>query len=93
LQKEGEGKKKEPKKTYTTPLKEKSKLERALKKIEEDINKKESRVKELRQELLKEEIYTDYIKVGEINLEIEFLEKSIEENLLKWEELQEKLIN
>ena len=28
-----------------------------------------------------------------VDSEIEFLEKSIEENLLKWEELQEKLIN
>ena len=83
--------KKEPKKKFTTPLKEKSKLERALKKIEQEINEKEIKVSELKEQLLKEEIFTDYIKVGEINLDIEALEKELEENMLKWEEIQERL--
>ena len=83
--------KKEPKKKFTTPLKEKSKLERALKKIEQEINEKEIKVSELKEQLLKEEIFTDYIKVGEINLDIETLEKELEENMLKWEEIQERL--
>ena len=42
-------------------------------------------------ELLKEEIYVDYIKVSEINIEIEKLETELEESLIKWEEIQEKL--
>ena len=84
-------KKKEPKKIYNSPLKEKSKLERALKKIEEDINQKEIRIAELQEELLQEQIYTDYMKVGEINSEIEDLNKQIEDGLLRWEEIQEKL--
>ena len=84
-------KKKEPKKLYNSPLKEKSKLERNLRKIEEDINKKESRVSELQQELLKEETYTDYVKVGEINSEIEIINQEIEECLLKWEEIQKEI--
>ena len=84
-------KKKDPKKMYNTPLKEKSKLERILKKTEEDISKREIRVDQLKQELLKEEIYTDYIKVGEINSEIDSLEKEIEERLLKWEEIQNNI--
>ena len=84
-------KKKEPKKIYNSPLKEKSKLERALKKIEEDINQKEIKIAELQEELLKEEIYTDYVKVGEINSEIDILNKQIEESLLKWEEIQNKI--
>ena len=84
-------KKKEPKKIYNSPLKEKSKLERSLKKIEEDINQKEIKIAELQEELLKEEIYTDYVKVGEINSEIEDLNNQIEESLLKWEEIEEKL--
>lgn len=92
-QKEEITKIKEPKKMHKSPLKEKTKLERALKKIEEDINKKESRVFELQQELLKEEIYTDYVKVGEINTEIDALNKEIEEGVLRWEDIQEKLIN
>ena len=84
-------KKKEPKKIYNSPLKEKSKLERALKKIEEEINQKEIRIAELQEELLKEEIYIDYVKVGEINSEIDDLNKQIEECLFRWEEIQEKL--
>ena len=85
-------KKKEPKKTYCSPLKERTKLERTLKKLEEEIHENETRVLELQQELLKEEIYSDYIKVGEINSKIDDLNKEIEEKLLKWEEIQEKLI-
>ena len=88
---EEEVKKKETKKLYNSPLKEKSKLERSLRKIEEDINKKEGRVSELQQELLKEEIYTDYIKVGEINTEIETINQEIEEYLLKWEKIQKEI--
>ena len=93
LEQEQETKKKEPKKTFTTPLKEKSKLERALKKIEDEINEKETRISKLKEELLKEEVYTDYLKVSEINSEIDILEEALEENLAKWEDVQEKLLN
>lgn len=88
---EEEVKKKEPKKTYTSPLKEKQKLERALKKLEDEINKKENRVSELQQELLKEEVYTDYVRVGEINSEIENLNNEIEDGLMRWEEIQKEI--
>ena len=84
-------KKKEPKKIYNSPLKEKTKLERALKKIEEEINRKETKISELQQELLKEEVYTDYVKVGEVNSEIDALNKGIEEALGKWEEIQKEI--
>ena len=88
---ETEIKKKEPKKLYNSPLKEKSKLERALRKLEDEINNKETRVSELQQELLKEEIYTDYVKVGEINSEIEIINKEIEDGLMRWEEIQKEI--
>ena len=86
-------KKKEPKKLCNSPLKEKSKLERALKKIEDDINKKEVRISELQQELLKEEVYTDYVKTSEIDCEINNLNNEIEECLFKWEEVQKDIEN
>ena len=85
--------KKEQEKKHITPLKEKTKLERALKKIEEEINEKENQVSELQQELLKEEIYSDYMKVCQMNSQIETLNNKIEELLLKWEEIQGKLTN
>lgn len=86
-------KKRENKKIYNSPLKEKSKLERTLKKIEDDINEKEKKVSDLKQELLKEEVYINYIKVTEINSQINDLECKIQENLMQWEEIQEKLLN
>ena len=88
---EVEIKKKESKKLYNSPLKEKSKLERALKKLEEEINNKEIRVSELQQELLKEAVYTDYVKVGKINSEIESINKEIEDGLARWEEMQKEI--
>lgn len=85
-------KKRESKKLYNSPLKEKSKLEKSLKKIEEEINKKEIIISELQENLLKEEIYTDYIKVSEINSEIEIINKEIEEYMAKWEEVYKELM-
>ena len=88
---ETEVKKKEPKKLHNSPLKEKQKLERALKKLEEEINNKEIRVSDLQQELLKEEVYTDYVRVGEINSEIEAINKEIEDGMMRWEEIQKEI--
>ncbi|MBE5820494.1 MAG: ABC-F type ribosomal protection protein [Clostridiales bacterium] len=82
---------KKVKKLYNSPLKEKTKLEKALQKIEKEINEKETRISELQKELLKEEIYTDYIKVMEINSEIENINKEIEEAFIKWEEIQNEI--
>ena len=74
-----------------SPLKEKSKLEKKINKIEEYISKKEEDIKKLQEELTKEEIYTDYVKVKEIQDEIDALNSEIETNMMEWEEVQEKL--
>lgn len=84
---------KKEKKTYINPLKEKDKLERKIKKIEEEISKKEEEVQNLKLELTKEEIYTDYVKVGEIQEKINSLKICLEKDLLDWEKLQEDLDN
>lgn len=81
--------KKDHKKLYNSPLKEKTKTEKAIKKIEEEIAKKEAEIYELQKELLKEEIYTDYIKLEEINSKIDNINKEIEKDLLRWQELLE----
>lgn len=73
------------------PLKEKYKLEKKIKKIEEEISKKEDEITSLKQELLKEEIYSDYIKLTEIQEKIDELNKSIEESMMVWENLQQEL--
>jgi len=85
-----EEKENKPKKTYINPLKEKEKLERKIKKLEEAISKKEEEIEKLKLELTKEEIYSDYVKVGEIQEEINKLNNELENDMLVWEEYQEE---
>ena len=78
------------KKTYINPLKEKEKLERKIKKLEEVISKKEEEIESLKLELTKEDVYSDYVKVGEIQEEINKLNNELENDMLLWEEYQEE---
>lgn len=71
--------------------KEKNKILTKTKKLERDIEEYEVKVKNLNEKLLKEEIYTDYQKVQEIQDEIDKLKEKIDDNMKKWEELQENL--
>ena len=81
------------KKQYNNPLKEKDKLERKITKIEKEISEKEEKIKALENELLKEEIYSDYIKVCEIENRITNLKSEIEDDMNKWETLEKELAN
>ncbi len=67
------------KQVYINPLKEKDKLEKKIKKIEEEISKKEEEISNYQNELLKEEVYSDYVKVAELQEKIDNLNKEIEE--------------
>lgn len=71
--------------------KEKNKIETKIKKLERDIESDEEKIKKLNDELLKEEIYTDYTKVQEIQEKIDELNSAIKNNMNAWEELQESL--
>lgn len=71
--------------------KEKNKILTKIKKLERDIEAYEEEVKMLNEELLKEDIYTDYAKVQGIQNEIDELKKKIDSNMEKWEELQESV--
>ncbi len=84
-------KEKEEKKKYNNPLKEKDKLERKINKIEEEISAKEEQIKELEKESLNEEICSDYIKVTQIQEEINKLTKEIGNDINTWEELEKEL--
>lgn len=88
-----EVKEKKEKKIYINPLKEKDKLERKVKKLEEEIAKKEDTIQNLKLELTKEEIYSDYIKVGEIQEKINSLNLELESNMIEWENILEELEN
>ena len=76
---------------YINPLKEKDKLEKKIKKIEEEISKKEEEISNYQNELLKEEVYSDYVKVAELQEKIDNLNKEIEENMKLWEVTEEEL--
>lgn len=71
--------------------KEKNKILTKIKKLERDIEEYEGKVENLNEELLKEEIYTDYEKVQEIQNQINELKEKIDNNMEKLEKLQESL--
>lgn len=79
------------KKGFTTPLKEKSKCERAIKKSEERIAELEEHIDNIKCELTKDEIVCDYIKLGELNEELQNLEEALNKEMENWESLSTKL--
>lgn len=86
-----EEKPKKAKKDFSTPLKDRNKKIKRAEKLERLINEAESRIKELNDELEKPEVYSDYIKVNEIQGEIEKLTKEYEDNSLEWLTLLDEL--
>ena len=57
---------KKEKKAFTTPLKELERRKNAIKKLEKEISSIEQKIALLDDEITKEEVYTDYVKLGEI---------------------------
>jgi ATP-binding cassette subfamily F protein 3 len=86
-----EKKAKEIKKQYNNPLKEKDKLERKIRKLEEEISKKEDEINILQNEMLKDDVCSDYIKVTEIQNKINDLTQEVNECMSTWEELENEL--
>jgi ATP-binding cassette subfamily F protein 3 len=78
---------KKEKKTYTTPLKEKQKRERALKKAEEKIAELETTLNELNAQMQLPENLADYQKLSEIQEQIDKCEAALLEQMEIWEEL------
>lgn len=78
------------KKTYTTPLKEKARREKALKKTETVISELELKISNLQSEQQTEENLCDYVKLGEIGEEIEKLQLQLENVYTEWEKLAEE---
>ena len=80
---------KKEKKSYTTPLKEKQKREKALKKAEEKINELETRLDQLKHEQQLPENLADYQKLSELQEQIDTLEAELLEQMEVWEGLSE----
>lgn len=81
---------KTPKKGFTTPLKEKSRRERALKKAEEAVELLEEKLSALNEQLNDEEVQSNYIKLGELQEEIASISAELDKAMTKWEEIAEE---
>ena len=78
-------------KAYYNPGKERSKIQKKVKKAEEDLAVKESKLDELKAELMKPEYQSSYSKLTEIQNEIDALEEEILIDMEAWEELSSQL--
>lgn len=86
IQTEQKAEKKE-KKSYTTPLKEKQKREKALKKAEEKISALETRLDDLNAQMNLDENLADYQKLSELQEQIDACEAELLEQMELWESL------
>ena len=80
-----------PGKAYYNPGKERSKIQKKVKKAEEDLAVKEAKLDELKAELMKPEYQSSYSKLTEIQNEIDALEEEILIDMEVWEELSSQL--
>lgn len=83
----------EGKKNFSTPLKELSKKRKKLAKLEELINEVESRISLISVELEKPEVYSDYVKITELQTEQEQLSATLDKYSEEWLLLSEELEN
>ncbi len=77
---------KAPKKAFTTPLKEKSRRERNLKKAEENVSKLESEMAAIEEALADENNQSDYIKLGELQNKLAEVSDELDKAMIAWEE-------
>ena len=74
-------------KSITKKKKNNYNINKEIKRLELEIDKIEKKIKELKDSLYNEEVYSDYNKVNEINKTIEELNNKLNELNSKWEEL------
>ena len=79
------------KKAYYNPGKERSKIEKKVKRAEEELAVKEEKLEDLKAELLRPEYQSSYSKLTEIQAEIDALEEEILEDMENWEALSQQL--
>lgn len=78
-------------KTYYNPGKERSKIQKKVKKAEEELAIKEEKLDGLKAELLRPEYQSSYSKLTEIQNQIDELEEQILQDMENWEELSSQL--
>ena len=71
--------------------KEINKMKNKVNKIENEIEQKEKQIKIFEEEMLKEENSTDYMKLEELQSQIQNLNNEIETQMREWDELNKKI--
>lgn len=71
--------------------KEKSRIKNKIKRIENEIDIKEAKIKEIQEEMAKEENCTSYVKLNELQSEVQKLEDEVEQKMQEWEELNNSI--
>ncbi len=71
--------------------KERNKIQTKIRRLEEQIDRNETKINEIRKEMEKEENMTSYTKLGELQEKINQLEEENNNKLNEWEELNSKL--
>ena len=82
------------KKKETNPYfieKERNRIQNKMNKIEKEINDKEKKIEDIEKEMTKEENASDYIKLNELQEEIQKMNQEIEEKMQEWENLNDEL--
>jgi len=67
--------------------KEKNKMKMRLNKVEKNIAEKENCIKEIQIEMTKETVFSDYVKLSELQAKLEELTNELDGLMLEWEEL------
>ena len=78
-------------KKYVSEFKERSKLERRIKKMEDEISSLEEQRNGYQAELLKREVYMDLERAREVEKQIKEIELVIKEKMAMWEEMMLQL--
>lgn len=71
--------------------KERNRVQGKIKRLEKEIEEREVKVERLHEEMSSEEICTSYVKLAELQSQVDELEKEIEEKMDLWQELSSSL--
>ena len=82
---------KETAKNYYNPGKEKAKRERRIARLEELLEECDEKIARLKEELSKPEYASDYVKLGELQQEIDQLEEQSLAYMEEWSQLTEAM--
>ena len=71
--------------------KEKNRVQGKIKRLENEISKLEEKVEELHKEMSEDDVCTSYVRLAELQSQVDDIEKQIEDKMNLWEELNSSL--